>query len=138
MKVRQFSRAAIVGTLIVMATAPCYAEASSTIGSTTVRGVVAGMDGKYDLKIHDRNGVVRDVRLHPGTVIMPRGLTLRSGMRVAVIGKESTTGAAVDAREIDAPYHIVSTTVAPGYSPFMGYSYDTGTPVRKRVVKPNN
>jgi hypothetical protein len=129
---------AAAGALLLSSFLPCAAQSVSTLDSKTVRGVVSSIDGKYSMKVHDRYGVITKIRLRSGTIIRPNGLTLRPGMRVSVIGIERHAGASLDAREIDAPYHFVSMAVSPSYSPFMGFSYLSGTPIRRKVLEPNS
>jgi hypothetical protein len=128
---------ALIATAFVSgAAAPSLAR---VVSSTRVRGTVSAFDGRYDLKLRDRNGVSTEVRLHPGTVIKPRGLILHPGMRVAVAGHYVQDGSALDAREIDAPgYHSQRVVVAPGISPFGGPAYNMGSPVRRSVAVPNH
>lgn len=130
---------ALITTSLVSATAvPSLARAIGPTSVDHLHGTVSSFDGRYDLHLLDRNGVSTDVRLHPGTVIRPRGLTLSPGMRVSVAGGFEAEGRAVDAKEIDAKaYRTERVVVAPAYSPFLGASYGMGTPVRRRVVVAN-
>jgi hypothetical protein len=47
---------------------------------------------RYDLQLETGPKVFRDVHLHPGTVINPRGATLTSGMLVVVNGAPQHDG----------------------------------------------
>jgi hypothetical protein len=64
-------------------------------------GTVVDFHGKYGLVVRDPRGVLKDVVLHPGTIIKPEGLRLERGMKVIVIGQAADQTFA--AGEIDAP-----------------------------------
>lgn len=55
------------------------------------RGVVTFFR-RYDMQVRFANGTYRDVHLHQGTVINPRGATLNIGDRVDVQGQMNTDG----------------------------------------------
>jgi len=69
-----------------------------------IHGRVVGFDGGYDLSVRDEKGYVDNVRLHPGTIINPTGLTLAPGMVVSVIGYNA--GSYFSANQIDTPYQF--------------------------------
>jgi hypothetical protein len=84
---------------------PSYAqppEAAPVNDDLQIRGRVASFDGEYGLSIRDERGYLDNVRLHPGTIINPTGITLQPGMIVSVIGYNA--GEYLDANEIDTPY----------------------------------
>ena len=67
--------------------------------SVQARGVVTSYNW-YDLQLQTTNGRNAYVRLHQGTIINPRGTTLRSGMPVRVIGFVDSNGT-LEANEVD-------------------------------------
>lgn len=79
---------------------PSYAATYATEGQ--IRGRIASFDGGYDLVVRDERGYLDNVRLHPGTIINPTGLTLRAGMIVSILGFNQ--GSFFGANEIDTPY----------------------------------
>jgi hypothetical protein len=98
------------------ATPPSYATTEDSI-----RGRIAGFDGKYDLQLRDDRGFIDKVRLHDGTIINPTGLRLSPGQSVTILGHNA--GSTFDANEIDTPYASYGVPVyAYGY-PYYGYPY---------------
>ena len=82
---------------------PSYAQSpQSAPGDQQIRGRVTNFDGGYNLTVRDERGYVDNVRLHPGTIINPTGLTLAPGMIVSVLGYNA--GDTFGANEIDTPY----------------------------------
>lgn len=84
---------------------PSYAEPpppSYASGEENVHGRVISFDGQYSLQVRDERGFVDNVRLHPGTIINPTGLTLAPGMIVSILGYNA--GPYLAANEIDTPY----------------------------------
>ncbi len=79
---------------------PAYAASYATDGQ--IRGRIASFDGGYNLVVRDERGYIDNVRLHPGTIINPTGLTLRAGMIVSILGFNQ--GSFFGANEIDTPY----------------------------------
>jgi hypothetical protein len=55
-------------------------------GAHDAQGRIVHFDGGYNLRLHVDGQGFLFVRLHPGTVINPRGLTLHRGMLVNVRG----------------------------------------------------
>lgn len=92
------------------ASAPAAASAAEA-HLTHLRGTIAAVDGKTDLRVLTTSGANVAVSLHRGTIIAPLGLTLRPGMNVSLSG--SSDGSRFDATEIDAPYHIVAAPSVP-------------------------
>jgi hypothetical protein len=78
---------------------PSYAHPSE---DEQIRGRVTGFDGGYNLTVRDDRGYIDNVRLHPGTIINPTGITLAPGMVVSILGRNA--GRHFDANEIDTPY----------------------------------
>jgi len=66
-----------------------------------VSGRVASYDGKTALGVRTGMGRLVAVRLHDGTVITPRGVRLKRGMAVTVVGSRS--GSTFAAVQIVAP-----------------------------------
>ena len=87
----------------VSAQAPTYARPSYASNEEMIRGRVLSFNGAYDLQLRDDRGFVDNVRLHPGTVINPTGLSLEAGMSVTIYGYNR--GTIFAANEIDTPYH---------------------------------
>lgn len=129
--------AALAVQALFLAEVPAYATPAH---EQTLRGTIAGFDGKYHLRLRDERGWFDDVTLHQGTVITPRGLRLQPGMRVTIRG--AADGTTFDADEIEAPdetapgspydmqYGTVGTWSSSPYgwnntfySPFGGYYY---------------
>jgi hypothetical protein len=82
---------------------PSYAQpAGSTSGEESIHGRVISFDGGYNLAVRDERGFIDNVRLHPGTIINPTGLTLAAGMVANVLGYNA--GSYFAANEIDTPY----------------------------------
>jgi hypothetical protein len=83
--------------------APSYAQpAASYPGEENIHGRVINFDGGYNVQVRDERGFIDNVRLHPGTIINPTGLTLAPGMIVNILGYNA--GADFAANEIDTPY----------------------------------
>jgi hypothetical protein len=85
------------GASIISTTAPASAQAvffpgrqlafnGQWEGAHDAQGRIARFDGGYDLRLHVDGRGFLFVRLHPGTVINPRGLTLHRGMLVNIHG----------------------------------------------------
>jgi len=55
------------------------------------RGVVTYFR-RFDMQVRFANGTYRDVHLHQGTVINPRGATIAAGSRVDVQGQMNSDG----------------------------------------------
>lgn len=70
-----------------------------------IQGRVISFDGGYRLQVRDEKGYTDNVRLHPGTIINPTGLTLQPGMVVSILGYNA--GSYFAANEIDTPYSFV-------------------------------
>jgi len=82
-------------------TAPSYATSEENI-----HGRIASFDGAYALQVRDERGFMDSVRMHPGTIINPIGLTLAPGMVVSILGYNA--GNHFAANEIDTPYLLQS------------------------------
>jgi hypothetical protein len=82
---------------------PSYA-AQPNSADQNIHGRIASFDGGYNLGVRDERGYVDTVRLHPGTIINPTGLTLASGMVVSVMGYNA--GSYFSANQIDTPYQF--------------------------------
>jgi hypothetical protein len=95
---------------------PSYAVPAPA-GDVQIQGRVVSFDGGYNLQVRDEKGYVDRVRLHPGTIINPTGLTLAAGMVVSVLGYNAGTSFA--ANEIDTPY-----TFAYGIPYFAGHPWN--------------
>jgi len=67
-----------------------------------VRGRITNFDGQFALQVKDEKGYLDSVRLHPGTIINPTGLTLEPGMIVSILGYNA--GSFFAANEVDTPY----------------------------------
>ncbi len=67
-----------------------------------IHGRITSFDGGYNLGVRDERGFLDNVRLHPGTVINPTGLTLAPGMIVSILGYNA--GGYFSANQIDTPY----------------------------------
>jgi hypothetical protein len=83
---------------------PSYARPAAG-ADEHIQGRVANFDGGYRLLVRDERGYLDDVRLHPGTIINPTGLTLAPGMIVSILGYNA--GSFFSANEIDTPYTFV-------------------------------
>ena len=84
---------------------PSYAEPDFE-GVQRIEGHVASFDGGYRLTVRDERGYVDRVRIHPGTIINPTGITLEPGMVVSIIGENE--GSYFSGDEIDTPYTFVN------------------------------
>jgi hypothetical protein len=80
---------------------PSYASLAAP-GDGQIRGRIASFDGSYALRVRDERGYLDNVRLHPGTIINPTGLTLAPGMVVGILGYDN--GSYFAANEVDTPY----------------------------------
>jgi hypothetical protein len=81
---------------------PSYARPAAASADETVHGRIRSVDGAFRITVDDDRGFVDEVRLRPGTIINPTGLTLASGMSVTILGYNAGTD--FDANEIDTPY----------------------------------
>ena len=80
---------------------PSYAT-QQTSAYQNIHGRIASFYGGYNLTVRDERGYIDNVRMHPGTIINPPGLTLAPGMVVSVLGYNA--GSYFSANEIDTPY----------------------------------
>ncbi len=71
------------------ATEPTAAPSSAP--SEEISGRIDAIIGKYGLRLRDDRGYIDSVTLHQGTVIVPAGSTLKSGMLVKITGSVSGT-----------------------------------------------
>ena len=62
------------------------------------RGVVTFFR-RYDMQVRFANGTYRDVHLHQGTIINPRGASISSGQTVDVVGTVNGDGS-IEANQI--------------------------------------
>jgi hypothetical protein len=84
---------------------PSYATQQQAYpADENIHGRIASFDGGYDLRVRDERGYLDTVRLHPGTIINPTGLTLAPGMVVSVLGYNA--GSYFSANQIDTPYQF--------------------------------
>jgi hypothetical protein len=90
---------------------PTYAVPANADGNETVSGRITWFDGRFDLQIRDDRGFIDNVQLRQGTVIDPTGLTLRTGMRVQIRGRNR--GSVLVAEQIDSPVRPQSATARP-------------------------
>lgn len=90
---------------------PSYATTDESIS-----GRIIAFNGAYDLRVRDDRGYVDDVKLHPGTVINPTGLSLAPGMRVTVHGHNAGSFFAAD--DIETPYTITAPVFVYPYYPY--------------------
>src|ERR1700722_2723634 len=69
-------------------TQPSYATAAPSYGAPgeTITGRIVSFDGQYSVQVRDDRGFIDNVQLQPGTVIIPTGLRLASGMAVTIHG----------------------------------------------------
>lgn len=88
--------------------------------SVQARGIVASYNW-YDLQLQTTNGRNAYVHLHQGTIINPRGTTLRNGMPVRVIGYLDGSGV-LQANEVD----VVNNRCAYGNTGNNGGYYGNG------------
>ncbi|MGP6158135.1 MAG: hypothetical protein ACLPYS_11640 [Vulcanimicrobiaceae bacterium] len=79
---------------------PSYAKPA--ISEDQIRGRITSFDGGYNLTVRDERGYVDNVRLHPGTIINPTGITLAPGMVTSILGYNA--GSYFAANEVDTPY----------------------------------
>ena len=122
---------ALAAPVLAQNSTPSYAARPSYANTEeTIHGRVVSFDGGYNLRVRDDRGFVDNVRLHPGTVISPTGLTLAGGMTVTIYGQNR--GSFFAANEIDTPYHeqaavLYPVPVYPVYPyPYWGPSYRFG------------
>jgi len=85
------------------ATAPTAAPSSAP---SEISGRIDAIVGKYGLRLRDDRGYIDSVTLHQGTVIVPAGLTLKSGMLVKITG--SASGTTFSANVIRTSYSVPS------------------------------
>jgi hypothetical protein len=97
---------------------PSYAT-QPTQADQNIHGRIATFDGGYNLSVRDERGYLDNVRLHPGTIINPTGLTLAPGMVVSVLGYNA--GSYFSANQIDTPYTLYG--AVPYYSGHPWYYY---------------
>lgn len=71
-----------------------------TTNGPTAHGKVTYFN-RFDLQLQTAPGVYRDVHLHQGTIINPRGATIRPGMLVDVSGTPQSDGS-LNANSINA------------------------------------
>jgi len=83
--------------------APSYATQQYS-ADQNIHGRIASFDGGYSLTVRDERGYIDNVRLHPGTIINPTGLTLTPGMVVSILGYNA--GSYFSANQIDTPYQF--------------------------------
>jgi hypothetical protein len=120
----------ILGALATAAAvvALAFPIAASAQSEQTVAGSVTAFDGHFDMHVKDAQGNDEHVRLHHGTIINPRGLTLSTGMEVRIIGP--VENGVLEANEIDTPYNLDSETGGyyyyPGPSPFASFGSGPG------------
>lgn len=62
-----------------------------TTNGNTAHGQVTYFN-RFDLQLRTAPNVYRSIRLHQGTIINPRGTTLRDGMTVDVVGQAQHDG----------------------------------------------
>jgi hypothetical protein len=120
--------AAVAALLAVLPALPAAAQPTPAyayrLGNRTLRGVVVRFTpGAFGLGLLDDRGFVDNVALHPGTIILPIGLTLQPGMRVRVRGYAA--GSAFDAERIDADVALAPRRPA---APPAWYALWDGTP----------
>jgi hypothetical protein len=92
---------------VAFAQYPSYAQPPATAAindDEQIHGRIVSFDGEYSLGVRDERGFIDTVRLHPGTIINPLGLTLEPGMVVNILGYNA--GSYLDANEIDTPYTL--------------------------------
>lgn len=104
---RKYIQPALLSALLfcsVMPSGPAIADEIPSYASSGehIAGRVSTFDGEYSLEVRDDRGFLDNVRLHPGTIINPTGLTLTSGMVVSILGENEGDVFAAD--EIDTPY----------------------------------
>jgi hypothetical protein len=90
---------------------PTYAVPGNADVNETVYGRITWFDGRFDLQIRDDRGFIDNVELRQGTVINPTGLTLRTGMRVQIRGRNR--GLVLIAEQVDSPGRPQSAPVRP-------------------------
>lgn len=80
--------------LIIRAAAGVLSDAiarNRSIAANTTRGTVTYFR-RFDMQVQIGNNAYRNVRLHPGTVINPRGATPGTGTAVDVSGRGAADG----------------------------------------------
>lgn len=80
---------------------PSYAQPAPS-GEGQIRGRITSFDGQFAVGVRDERGYIDNVRLHPGTIINPTGITLAPGMVVSILGYNA--GSYFSANEVDTPY----------------------------------
>jgi hypothetical protein len=111
--------ASAIGPLAASAETPSYAN-PAIAGTDTIRGMIASVNGKYNISVRDERGFIDSVTLHDGTIINPTGLTLAPGQAVTING--TANGPTLIANEIDTPYTYYA-------YPYAGYPYGYPGPV---------
>ena len=106
---------------------PSYAQPLQSQTETITGTIEAVVDG-FHLTVRDDRGFIDQVQLEQGTIINPRGLSLASGMTVAIVGRNA--GSYFDAIEIDTPYTSSGEVPPPAYYGagwwYPGYAYGFG------------
>ena len=100
------------------ATLPTYATGST---DETIHGMIASINGAYDVSVRDDRGFVDNVTLHQGTIINPTGLTLAPGQKVTILGRAN--GQTFSANQIDTPYHAYAVGYGYDYPYYSGFGY---------------
>ncbi|MEA2719570.1 MAG: hypothetical protein QOJ39_1434 [Candidatus Eremiobacteraeota bacterium] len=118
MNIKNLITALIAVSAVGASVEPVMAQAtpSYTAQDQQIHGRVISFDGAYTLQVRDDHGYVDNVQLHQGTIINPIGITLATGMVVAVDGYNA--GSYFAANEVDTPYTFYS-----GVPYFMGYPW---------------
>jgi hypothetical protein len=83
---------------------PSYANPAPYSADANIHGRVVSFDGGYNVSVRDERGYIDNIRLHPGTIINPTGLTIEPGMVVSILGYNA--GSYFAANQIDTPYQI--------------------------------
>ena len=107
--------------MVAYAQTPSYAKASN---EETIHGRIASVSRKFALTVRDDRGFIDNVRLHPGTIINPIGLSLAPGMTVTILG--NNRGKIFAANEINTPYtssHDYAPDNPAAYGPWCGMGY---------------
>jgi hypothetical protein len=118
---RRFPAIVAITPILALSLVPVTATAAqppTVYGQQRISGTVQSFGGKYTMYVHERNGRLQDVSLHPGTIINPTGIQLEPGYPVTIFGTRN--GDTFIANEIDTPFHI-EPGYAYGYYPPPGY-----------------
>jgi hypothetical protein len=105
--------------------APSYAHPAVPSYGTQdqeIHGRIISFDGGYAVQLRDDRGYVDTIRLHPGTVINPIGITLSPGMVVSIDGYNA--GPYFSANEIDTPYTLYGPVPYYAGRPWYAYGPD--------------